>query len=76
MSEQAESEGPADRWPWTFMPEFSITMPVNGREWRVKMKMEYLVSALTSHESKPSEIALGSLGLSASTIHSACPLAV
>lgn len=38
------------------------------------MKMEYLVSALTSHESKPSEIALGSLGLSASTIHSDCPL--
>lgn len=40
------------------------------------MKMEYLVSALTSHESNPSEIALESLGLSASPIHSACPLAV
>lgn len=44
------------------MPEFSIMMPVNGRERRVKMKMEYLVSALTSHESKPSEIALGVSG--------------
>ena len=39
-------------------------------------EMEYLVSSLTSHESKPSEIALGSLGLSASTIHSDCPWAV
>lgn len=58
------------------MPEFSIMMPVNGRERRAKMKMEYLVSALTSHESKPSEIALGSPGLSDSPIHSACPSAV
>lgn len=69
-------EGPADRWPQPFMPEFSVMMPVNGRERRAKMKMDYLVSALTSHESKPSEIALGSPGLSAFAIHSACPSAV